>query len=72
MTADRFNGRGDDPEAEIPEADRLEQLAPVDPNEDDEAPQPLAAAKQPVSEGDWVEQQRAVPLDDEDADAELS
>jgi hypothetical protein len=35
--------------ADVPEADLLDQLAPAEP----------------VSEVDWVEQQRAVPLDDE-------
>ncbi|WP_053385411.1 hypothetical protein [Leucobacter celer] len=60
MTRDRI-----EPSAEASEADVLDQLAPADPNEEEAIPQPLAAAKQPVSEADWAEQQKPVPLDDE-------
>ncbi|WP_449280770.1 hypothetical protein [Leucobacter sp.] len=54
-----------EPSAEASEADVLDQLAPADPSEEEPAPEPLAAAKQPVSEADWVEQQKPVPLDDD-------
>lgn len=66
MTPERI-----EPSAEASEADVLDQLAPADPGDEEPTPQPLAAAKQPVSEADWVEQQKPVPLDDE-RDAESS
>lgn len=68
MTPDRI-----EPSAEASEADVLDQLTAADPTDEEPPPEPLAAARQPVSEADWVEQQRPVPLDTEpeadDADA---
>ncbi|QBE49868.1 hypothetical protein [Leucobacter triazinivorans] len=64
MTPDRI-----EPSAEASEADILDQLTAADPTDEDPDPAPLAAARQPVSEADWAEQQRPVPLDTElDAD----
>lgn len=60
MTPERI-----EPSAEASEADVLDQLAPADPADEEPIPQPLAEAKQPVSEGDWAEQQKPAPLDDE-------
>jgi hypothetical protein len=60
MTPDPFEAPAD-----VPEADLLDQLAPVDPSDEEPDPEPLSTAAEPVSEVDWVEQQRAVPLDDE-------
>ncbi|PRI11842.1 hypothetical protein [Leucobacter massiliensis] len=69
MTQDRI-----EPSAEASEADVLDQLAAVvpDPEDEDRIPGTLAAAEEPVSEADWLEQQLEVPLDDEadDEDAE--
>ena len=50
---------------EVPEADFLEQTIPANPNDDEADPAPLSAATGPVSEGDWADQQQAIPLDDE-------
>ncbi|MFT4232697.1 MAG: hypothetical protein QM606_07995 [Leucobacter sp.] len=59
-----------EPNSEAAEADLLDQFVPADPGDEDEAPQPLSTAREPVSEGDWAEQQRPVPLDDDRDDAE--
>ncbi len=50
---------------EVPDADFLEQAIPVDPGDHEEGPAPLSSASNPVSEADWVDQQRTVPLDDD-------
>lgn len=51
--------------AEVPDADLLEQATAVDPGDDEERPAPLSSASNPVNEADWIDQQRTVPLDDD-------
>jgi DNA-binding transcriptional MerR regulator len=57
-----------DPSEEIPEADLLEQRAPLDPDAvaDTPAPVSLDAPADPVDEADRLEQQAAVPDEGED------
>ena len=65
----------------VPEADRLEQLTPIDPSADPAASSVLAPGERtwagtqkptgpagPVDEGDWLEQQQAVPTTEGDDD----
>ncbi|KIF03490.1 hypothetical protein PL81_23930 [Streptomyces sp. RSD-27] len=61
---DTFRDRlTDPPDAEAPEADAAEQLADVQPQEDD----PLTGADRgEAPEADAAEQARVVPLDEED------
>lgn len=56
--------------AGVPEADLVDQLTPVDPGGEDVELRPLAQARSEVSEADWVDQQLAVPHDDESHDDE--
>jgi len=48
----------------VPEADRLEQAEPVDPDEPAEAP-PVGGEPPEVDPADWADQQRLEPGDDD-------
>ena len=49
---------------EVPEADRLEQAEPVDPDEPAETP-PVGGEPPEVDPADWADQQRLEPGDDD-------
>lgn len=55
-----------DRSTEVPEEDLKDQLTPTDPHDEDDRFRPLHDASSPVSEGDWVDQQISVPLDEPD------
>lgn len=59
---------GIDPTDEVPEADLLEQRAPLDPHEPDDEPAGPAPDSQAAfgDEADRLEQQAIVPAHDED------
>lgn len=48
---------------DVPEADRVDQLTPVDPDEREHTEIPPTPGSF-VDEGDWLDQQRDVPLDE--------
>ena len=59
------------PDAEVPEADRLEQQLPVDTTdavEPDDSYSPISAVPMEADPADVFEQAQPVPLDDEDRD----
>ncbi|MET9957797.1 hypothetical protein ABZ128_01650 [Streptomyces sp. NPDC006326] len=61
---DSFHDRFRDPlDAEAPEADTAEQLAEVQPDEDDRV---TGVDRDEAADGDAVEQARVVPLDEDD------
>lgn len=53
--------------AEVPEGDYADQAIPAHPDdhEEHEGLPPGGAAPADASDADWIEQQRAVPLDDD-------
>ena len=55
-----------DPAAEIPEADLLEQQAPLSSSDTEIGPPTRDAANDPVDEADRWEQEAPVPGDDDD------
>ncbi len=56
----------DDPDSEVPEADRLEQMTPTEVTSGPVAPAPGGPPAPEVPEADWLEQQMAEPDPDED------
>lgn len=49
---------------EIPEADRLDQLTPIDPSDAVEGFEHRETVPTLVDEADWIDQQIPVPIDD--------
>jgi len=55
-------------DAEVPEADALDQARPVDPDEDAAPPVPHPSSAPDVPEADGLEQAQDVQLDDQEDD----
>jgi hypothetical protein len=51
---------------EIDEADLVDQLIPIDPDELDLDPEPEGEVEGLVDEADWLDQQTEAPIDDPD------
>lgn len=60
----------DELNVEVPEGDYADQLIPADPADDEETPAGKLDSAQLANEADWVEQQKVVPLDQEDHEGE--
>ncbi|MFC6234425.1 hypothetical protein ACFPZL_04940 [Leucobacter soli] len=55
---------------EVPEADRLDQLTPIDQSVAVEAFEHRDTAPALVNEADWIDQQIPVPVDDPEQEAQ--
>lgn len=55
---------------EVPEADRLDQLTPIDQSVAVEAFEHCDTASALVNEADWIDQQISVPVDDPEQEAQ--